>query len=79
MQFDNSLSYADAEALAWTGLKAGVNADSNSEINPQTGLVVDPVTGADESTVAWTNLSQAERLSINQIRSNYMQNTTPCQ
>ena len=79
MQFDSSLTLSEAEALAWSGLKAGVDADSNSEMDPQTGLIIDPVTGANESTVAWTNLSQSERLSINQIRSNYMQNTPPCQ
>jgi len=79
MQFDSTLTSSEAEALAWTGLKKGVNGDQDSEINPQTGLVVDKVTGENESTVAWTNLSQAKRLSINQIKNNYMQNTTPCQ
>lgn len=60
-------------------MKRGVDGDQNSVIDPQTSLVVDPDTGANESTVAWTNLTQAERVSINQIRSNYMQNTAPCQ
>lgn len=79
MQFDNTLLSSEAEALAWTGLKRGVNGDSNSEIDPQTGLVIDPVTGENESTVAWTNLSQAKRLNLNQIKNSYMQNTQPCQ
>ncbi|MGB5944239.1 MAG: hypothetical protein WBG71_15245 [Leeuwenhoekiella sp.] len=59
MQFDGNLSLSEAEALAWTGLKAGINSDSNSVIDPATGLVVDEVTGLNESTVAWTNLTDA--------------------
>mgnify|MGYP006188931333 CR=1 FL=1 len=78
MQFDNSLSTAQAEALAWAGLKGGINSDSNSEIDSQTGLVVDKITRVNESTVAWTNLSQTKRLSILQIYNNYIQNTSPC-
>ena len=78
MQFDNSLLTAQAEALAWTGLKGGINSDSASKIDPSTGLVVDIVTGANESTVAWANLSQTKRLSILQIYNNYIQNTAPC-
>lgn len=60
MQFDNSLTQPEAEALAWTGLKGGVDGDQNSVIDPQTGLVVDRDTGANESTVSWTNLTQAK-------------------
>ena len=66
------------ESLAWAGLKGGINSDSASKIDPSTGLVVDIVTGANESTVAWANLSQTKRLSILQIYNNYIQNTAPC-
>jgi hypothetical protein len=79
IEFDSSLSNSKAEALAWTGLKRGIDGDDQSQIDAQTGLVVDPITGANESTVAWTNLSEAQRLSINQYKNNYMQNTQPCQ
>lgn len=79
MQFDPTLTQTQAEALAWTGLKAGVNADADSEIDSQTGLVVDPVTGANESSIAWYNKTQSERLNLNQIREQFIQNHPPCQ
>jgi len=79
IEFDSSLSNSEVEPLAWTGLKRGIDGDDQSQIDAQTGLVVDPITGANESTVAWTNLSEAQRLSINQYKNNYMQNTQPCQ
>ncbi|MFN2262582.1 MAG: hypothetical protein ABR595_11020, partial [Psychroflexus sp.] len=79
MQFDSSLSSTEAEALAWIGLKKGVDGDDQSQIDAETGLVVDPFTGADESTVAWTNLGQEKRLNIIEDTNNYMQNTEPCQ
>ncbi|EMY82006.1 hypothetical protein pgond44_05690 [Psychroflexus gondwanensis ACAM 44] len=79
IEFDSSLSNSEVEPLAWTGLKRGIDGDDQSQIDAQTGLVVDPITGANESTVAWTNLSEAHRLSINQYKNNYMHNTQPFQ
>lgn len=79
MQFDPSLNQVQAEASAWVGLKAGINADENSVIDSQTGLVVDPVTGVNESSISWTNKTQSERLNLNQTREQFVQNNPSCQ
>ena len=78
-QFDPSLSYDQAVAISWSGLRKGVHGDDTSVINSLTGLVVDPITNANESTVAWSNIPASERLRLLTISREYDQNTLPCQ
>jgi len=78
-QFDPSLTQIEAAALAWLGLKHGTDSDSFTTYDPNTGLYVDAITNANESSPAWSNLTQNERLQLNQTYSNYKQNAPPCQ
>ena len=78
LEFDPTLSSQMVRALAWDGLKRSFNGDKESRINQISGLVVDPITGENESTVAWTNTPLSERLQINQDVKTFRQNQPKC-
>ncbi|SEA77275.1 hypothetical protein, partial [Psychroflexus halocasei] len=66
MQFDNSLTQDQADALAWAGLMG------NGLIDESTGLPVN-------TTVAWSNVSQSQRLIILNRYQSFINNNPNCQ
>jgi len=65
-EFDSSQAEAIYEALSWTGLMG------TGTFNTSTGLF-------SESTVAWSNLTQTQRLNIISNRNNFIKNNPNCQ
>ena len=65
-EFDSSQSDEVYESLAWTGLMG------TGSMNPTTGLL-------DNSTVAWSGLTNLERLSIVATRNNFNNSNSNCQ
>ena len=65
MQYDNTQSLSVYEALSWIGLMG------DGPINSVTGLSTNP-------TVAWQNLSQAQRLQIISTYTNFINSNPPC-
>ena len=65
-EFDNSQTEAVYDALSWTGLMG------TGTFNASTGLF-------SKSTVAWSNLTQTQRLNIINTRNNFNNNNPNCQ
>ena len=65
-EFDNSQTEGVYDSLSWTGLMG------SGTFNPSTGLF-------SESTVAWSNLTQTERLDIINARNNFINSNPNCQ
>lgn len=65
-QFDNTQTPEIYNALSWTGLMG------EGDLNPTTGLLTN-------STIAWQNIPQAQRLQILSISNNFLTTEEPCQ